>query len=171
MFIARLKLFVFALLALSLISSAGSGQPSGTGKDEVHAGEAVIKFLPPDLQKQLGVHKLTDDERNSLGMFISRLTRDSDLSAVARTYMENDGWKPVAVLGTRNLKLKEFAVAKNYLIVNVGLSTWAIEEPFLATFLPGRYWAKTSPFNGLNEMIDSRGRSHKFLFAESKELN
>lgn len=129
----------------------------------------MSRIINEQQQKELGFVKLSTVEREKVAALLKNLSRvssENSLERVAVQKMEENGWKKVKVLGTKRLDHTD------WLIIEISpFSTWAIESPFLAHFSPGYYWAKTSPFSRVNEMIDSSGREYSFTFADKKELD
>ena len=157
-----------AVSVLAVVSQYGSvGEP-----EQIVTADIIPEFrsFGEDDQRKLGIEKLDEAEQRAwLGALKSVMM--TDLHRVAYDRMEAEGWEAVRVVGSRKIKMDEFDEwGTDCLIVQVGITTWAIEEPLLSYFAPGSYWAKTSGFSGVTEMLDSNGSEQSFLFSKSKSL-
>ncbi len=114
---------------------------------------------------RMGFQKLSETEKSRLAEFLIRITSSTSLSDVALDRMSRDGWSPVAVLGTVRRGSTEL------IVVEISpLQKWAIEAPIAGAFPKGRYWARTSILNGVDDIIDARGREHSLLLNERFEI-
>lgn len=158
------------ILVLVFVSTFFALGSYAVGQDnKKQNADALDRIINEQQQKELGFTKLSTAEREKVAALLKNLLRvssENSLERVAVQKMEENGWGKVKVLGTKRVGHSD------WLIVEISpFSTWAIEPPFLAHFSPGYYWAKTSPFSGVNKMIDSSGVEHSFTFADKKELN
>jgi hypothetical protein len=146
----KVTVVICALVAVSAIALAQSNAPQ----------DILSILLKTEQQKQCGLHKLSQAERNSLGSIFSLILRSQSLGDSAVKYLKNEGWEEVKVLGTRRLKVDEWSDAKEYLIVAKGVWTYILESKTFSSLRPGTYLGKM----GLTscEIIDSDGDTVRF---------
>jgi 3D (Asp-Asp-Asp) domain-containing protein len=132
------------------------------------AGLYLDKLLSQDQQTQMGLYKLTEQERLNLSNYIQSSTPRVDTSILtlsAKAYVRKYGWKQVSVIDM------DYINNRWWIIVEVRPYTYAIETPLMrSNFLPGEYWAKTSPVSGISSMLDEYGNEVSFLLSKYKKL-
>ena len=116
-----------------------------------------------------GLNKLEPSELAALENVMARALKagaaDRNLDRAARDKMRQDGWEEVQVLGWIRKDHDDWLVVSG----GIGASYATKDIPFtLSEFsLPvGVYWGKTEIFGGLEEIIDSSGSDHSFMFAD-----
>jgi hypothetical protein len=181
--LVRLVSVALALLAITSVTPGQDGASRSTNKDraarlvptsgESARQDALDKVLDAAQQRKMGLHKLNIKERRALGRFVIQALRarrnEHRLGASARGFMRNQGWEVVKVLGTIQAKKDEFSEKEDWMIVKVGLQRWAIEET--RHFPKGKYWAKPSVVSGLKAMLDVNGIEHRFIIADSFQVD
>lgn len=149
-------------VALGLAAIAAGADPATAAK---RTGDALDRFLKAEQQKELGFQKLDAQERLKVAALLSSLVKTGSLYQTAYSYMESEGFSPVTVHGTREIKLHEGDLAEDYLIVEDRWGTlWACDD-VLWLSAPGKYWAEMKAW-GPSRMIDSSGREHRIFTAE-----
>ena len=149
-------LAIYCLLAFVVTSS------------EIYAQDYISMLLKPQLQKDCGIHKLSASERASLNNVIRYLasSSSSDLGDSAVSYLENEGWEKVKVLGSRNLKLEGDFYEKEYLFVEKSPWIYILEPKGYSMLSPGEYLGQMSYTSC--EIIDHSGDDKGFWTKDTK---
>lgn len=116
-------------------------------------------FLKPDMQRQCGIHKLSQEEKSSLANVFRTLFEVNRFGDSAVEYLKNEGWEEVEVIGTRRVKLDEDSNPEEYLIVKEGNRTYFL-EPRTSSLRPGKYLGQMG--SSSCEIIDSNGSAVRF---------
>lgn len=143
----------------------GQGEP--TTKPTATPYSLLDHVLNPQDQKNLGLQKLSLDEKNRLGAFIMSLQDSHELDSRAFSYMRSHGFKPVSVEGRQRVKLSDFGEPQDCLIVSSDFQKWACGDTGMNDFTPGEYWAKCDAF-GISEILTAGGESVSIF--SSKEI-
>lgn len=102
----------------------------------------LSRVLSPEQFQKFGLHKLSQEERISLGDFFSFLVGSSSLGNSAVEYLKNEGWEEIRILGTRRLTLDDWSGERSYLIVEVRSRTYICRLD--SSFSPGKYLGQKS---------------------------
>lgn len=130
------------------------------GREQVKPKDIFDILIPQVHQESFGISKLSETERNKLSKLYLDLLKSNQLGQSSINYLLNEGWEEVTVLGTRRLKLQEYGVAQDYLIVDASVWTYIL-DPFTFSYLsPGRYLGKMSFVSC--EIIDHDGSAVMF---------
>jgi hypothetical protein len=132
-----------------IIISSGINSAQGEG------GYDPLSFLNQTQQQQCGIHKLSVSERRTLGRWFSVLFNSNKVADSALEYLKNEGWVEVNVLGVKTLKVDEWSVAEDFLIVQSGLWTYVLEPRSYNMLRRGKYLGKMGMTSC--EIIDSSG--------------
>ena len=161
-----------AMLLVTVVTLAfGQVQPKpGEREPAATSSVSVIDLLPPERRKALRTDEMPAEQRAALESLIVDLTRSTAGSRSAAAYLRRKRYELVAVSAPIRTKIREFGVERECIVISDGLSKWVIEAPLMWTEVAGSFWAKTSPINGADKIIDSRGEEHDLMLSESKEL-
>ncbi len=120
----------------------------------------ISLFIKPEKQKQCGIHKLSQEERNSLSNVFWAIFEVNKIGNSAVEYLKSEGWEEVEVIGTRMVRLDEDAEPEEYLIVKEGSQTYFLEPRNFSSLRPGKYLGQM----GLTscEIINSNGSTVRF---------
>ena len=102
----------------------------------------LSRVLSPEQFQKFGLHKLSQEERNSLGNYCSFLFGLNSLGDSAVEYLKNEGWEEIRVLGERRLTIDEWSGERRYLIVEIGFRTYACRLG--SSYGPGKYLGQKS---------------------------
>jgi hypothetical protein len=115
--------------------------------------DLLSRLLSPEQFQKFGLHKLSQEERNSLGTYFSFLVELTSLGDSAIEYLKNEGWEEIRVLGERRLALDEWSGERRYLIVEVRSRTFICRLG--SSYSPGKYLGQKS--GSTIDIIDRNG--------------
>lgn len=136
----------------------------GFAQNKPSSNDLLSVLLKPQQQKQCGLQKLSQRERQSLNQVlleILNLTRQSrELGDSAVEYLKNEGWEEVEVLDTSNLNFDDNVFAE------AGVWTYILEPMTFSSLRPGTYLGEMGFVSC--EIIDSDGDVVRFWTKDTK---
>lgn len=126
----------------------------------------IFSALSPAQQQRCGLHRLSSSELEALSELFSSALQSIQLGDSAISYLKNEGWEEVTVLGTKRMKFDEFSIEDDFVIAETRVWTYILEPRGSSNLRPGKYLGKMGYSSC--EVIDSDGDTLRFRTAKTK---
>jgi hypothetical protein len=130
-----------------------------------------VSMIGADPFKECGLSELTDDQLTSLDSEVTRLvkrkTPPANLWLSARSKLRSLGYEEVTITwvkvnGKQGIKVD--GMFSDHVTTDVPFMLSKFSTP------SGTYWGRPAIFGGLDDLLDSSGNEHSFLFANWEDL-